>query len=59
MCSDGFGRCSLTTGWLDWGGVMPPNESFLGKAPKELALKPNLPIVDTHLHLWQLFPEQP
>ncbi len=59
MCSDGVGGCSLTTGGPDWGGVMPPNESFLAKAPKEAALEPDLPIIDTHLHLWQLFPEQP
>ncbi len=58
-CAAMVWKMQLDHRWLDWGGVMPPNESFLGKAPKELALKPNLPIVDTHLHLWQLFPEQP
>lgn len=59
MCCDGPGGYSLNHEGPAWGGVMSPNESFLAKAIKETALEPELPIVDAHLHLWRLFPENP
>ncbi|WP_137894467.1 amidohydrolase family protein [Ramlibacter sp. 2FC] len=36
------------------GGVMTPNEEWLSRAEPEEALEPELPIVDAHLHLWDL-----
>ncbi|AJE49158.1 amidohydrolase family protein [Celeribacter indicus] len=42
-----------------WGGVHAPDEDFLARARPEAPLEPDLPIVDTHLHLWRLFPDRP
>jgi predicted TIM-barrel fold metal-dependent hydrolase len=36
-----------------FGRIFPPDETWLAKAPEEAVLDPDLPIVDTHHHLWQ------
>jgi predicted TIM-barrel fold metal-dependent hydrolase len=35
-----------------YGRITPPREDWLAKAPAETVLEPDLPIVDTHHHLW-------
>jgi predicted TIM-barrel fold metal-dependent hydrolase len=35
-----------------FGRIMPPRQAWLAKAPAEAVLEPDLPIVDTHHHLW-------
>jgi predicted TIM-barrel fold metal-dependent hydrolase len=35
-----------------FGRITPPREAWLAKAPAETVLEPDLPIVDTHHHLW-------
>jgi predicted TIM-barrel fold metal-dependent hydrolase len=34
------------------GALLPPDESWLAQRPVEKALLPDLPIIDTHHHLW-------
>jgi predicted TIM-barrel fold metal-dependent hydrolase len=36
-----------------YGRIFPPREDWLAKAPAEAILDPDLPIIDTHHHLWQ------
>lgn len=36
-----------------FGRIYPPDETWLAKAPAEPILEPDLPIIDTHHHLWQ------
>jgi L-fuconolactonase len=36
-----------------FGRVYPPDDAWLAKAPAEPILDPDLPIIDTHHHLWQ------
>jgi len=36
-----------------YGRIHPPDEAWLAKAPPEPILEPELPIIDTHHHLWQ------
>jgi predicted TIM-barrel fold metal-dependent hydrolase len=36
-----------------FGRSNPPNEAWLTRQPSELILDPDLPIIDTHHHLWQ------
>ena len=36
-----------------FGRIYPPDEAWLAKAPAEPVLDPDLPIIDTHHHLWQ------
>ena len=36
-----------------YGRIHPPDEAWLAQAPPEPILEPELPIVDTHHHLWQ------
>ena len=36
-----------------FGRIRPPDEARLAKAPPEPILEPELPIIDTHHHLWQ------
>ena len=36
-----------------YGRIHPPDAAWLAKAPPEPILEPELPIVDTHHHLWQ------
>ena len=36
-----------------FGRIYPPDEAWLAKAPAEPILDPDLPIIDTHHHLWQ------
>jgi predicted TIM-barrel fold metal-dependent hydrolase len=36
-----------------FGRIYPPDEAWLAKAAPEPILDPNLPIIDTHHHLWQ------
>lgn len=36
-----------------FGRSNPPNEAWLAKQPVEPILEPELPIIDTHHHLWQ------
>ena len=35
-----------------FGRIYPPDEAWLAKAPTEPILDPDLPIIDTHHHLW-------
>ena len=35
-----------------FGRIFPPREAWLAKAPPEPILDPELPIIDTHHHLW-------
>ena len=35
-----------------FGRIFSPDEAWLAKAPDELILDPDLPIIDTHHHLW-------
>lgn len=35
-------------------GIHPPNEEWLARAEPEAVLEPDMPIVDAHLHLWDL-----
>ena len=35
-----------------FGHFHPPREEWLAKAEPEVALEPDLPIIDTHHHLW-------
>jgi predicted TIM-barrel fold metal-dependent hydrolase len=35
-----------------FGRISPPRDAWLAKAPVEPVLEPDLPIVDTHHHLW-------
>jgi predicted TIM-barrel fold metal-dependent hydrolase len=35
-----------------FGRIMPPRDAWLAKAPAEAVIEPDLPIVDTHHHLW-------
>jgi L-fuconolactonase len=37
----------------NFGRTQRPNESWLGLAAPEPALEPDLPIIDTHMHLWR------
>jgi predicted TIM-barrel fold metal-dependent hydrolase len=36
-----------------FGRIFPPDEAWLAKQPPEPILDPDLPIIDTHHHLWQ------
>ena len=36
-----------------FGRISAPREAWLAKAPRETVLGPDLPIVDTHHHLWE------
>src|SRR5512134_2160691 len=44
---------SVTTQPSQFGRISPPNEAWLAKQPPEPILDPDLPIIDTHHHLWQ------
>ena len=35
-----------------YGRIRPPDEAWLAKAPSEPILDPDLPVIDTHHHLW-------
>jgi L-fuconolactonase len=36
-----------------FGRIHPPDEAWLANAPPEPILEPELPIIDTHHHLWE------
>ena len=36
-----------------FGRIFPPRDAWLAKAPAEEIIEPDLPIIDTHHHLWQ------
>jgi predicted TIM-barrel fold metal-dependent hydrolase len=36
-----------------FGGIYAPDEAWLAKRPPEAILDPDLPIIDTHHHLWE------
>src|SRR5213594_536460 len=36
-----------------FGRIRPPDAAWLARAPREPILEPELPIVDTHHHLWE------
>jgi L-fuconolactonase len=36
-----------------YGRIRPPDEAWPAKAPREPMLEPELPIIDTHHHLWE------
>lgn len=43
-----------------YGRIFPPNAAWLAKLPAEAVLEPDLPIIDTHHHLWdRLSPDLP
>ncbi len=43
-----------------YGRIFPPNKAWLAKLPEEEVLEPDLPIIDTHHHLWdRLSPDLP
>jgi len=44
---------SAPTRPTQFGRIHPPNEAWLAKAPPEPILEPELPIIDTHHHLWE------
>ncbi|HUG36333.1 MAG TPA: amidohydrolase family protein [Candidatus Limnocylindrales bacterium] len=35
-----------------YGRIRPPDDAWLAKAPAEPILEPDLPVIDTHHHLW-------
>jgi hypothetical protein len=37
-----------------FGRIFKPDDAWLAKAPQETILEPDLPIVDTHHHLWDM-----
>src|SRR5262245_35776711 len=36
-----------------FGRILAPDESYLGALPPEPVIEPDLPIIDTHHHLWE------
>jgi predicted TIM-barrel fold metal-dependent hydrolase len=36
-----------------FGRIHPPDEAWLAKRPPEPILEPDLPVIDTHHHLWE------
>ena len=44
---------SAPTRPTQFGRIHPPDEAWLAKAPAEPILEPELPIIDTHHHLWE------
>ena len=44
---------SATPRPTQFGRIHPPDEAWLAKAPAEPILDPELPIIDTHHHLWE------
>ena len=44
---------SAPTQPTQFGRIHPPDEAWLAKAPAEPILEPELPIIDTHHHLWE------
>src|SRR6266567_5994650 len=46
-------RMSETREPTPFGRSNPPNEAWLAQQPSEPILDPDLPIIDTHHHLWQ------
>src|SRR5262245_43680542 len=49
----GSTRMSETRQPTPFGRSNPPNEAWLAQQPSEPILDPDLPIIDTHHHLWQ------
>ena len=39
-----------------FGRVLPLNKAWLAKLPPEEVIEPDLPIIDTHHHLWAALP---
>ena len=37
----------------EYGRITPPRADWLARAPKEAILEPDLPIIDTHHHIWE------
>ncbi len=35
-----------------FGRIFPPRDAWLAKAPPEPIIDPDLPVIDTHHHLW-------
>jgi L-fuconolactonase len=35
-----------------FGRIFPPDDAWLARQPREPVLDPDLPIIDTHHHLW-------
>src|SRR6185437_12264037 len=46
------GRTAMTTRTA-FGRIFPPRPEWLARAPKEAIIDPDLPIIDTHHHLWE------
>jgi L-fuconolactonase len=44
---------SATQAKTAFGRIFPPRDAWLAKAPAEPVIDPELPIIDTHHHLWQ------
>src|SRR5262249_10996667 len=49
----GSTRMSETRQPTPFGRSNPPNEAWLAQQPAEPIIEPDLPIIDTHHHLWQ------
>jgi L-fuconolactonase len=51
---DTMGETPMTTAPTKtaFGRIFPPREAWLAKAPPEPIIDPELPIIDTHHHLW-------
>jgi hypothetical protein len=45
-------RVAETSEPTRFGRIYPPDAAWLAKAPAESVLDPELPIIDTHHHLW-------
>ncbi|HEX2943645.1 MAG TPA: hypothetical protein VHO91_21495, partial [Rhodopila sp.] len=43
---------SATNTTTRFGRIFPPRPAWLAKAPPEPIIDPDLPIIDTHHHLW-------
>ena len=43
---------SAASGKTAFGRIFPPRDAWLAKAPPEPIIDPDLPIIDTHHHLW-------
>src|SRR6202051_2746161 len=37
---------------IQYGRIFPPSDAWLARAAAEPVLEPDLPIIDTHHHLW-------
>src|SRR5262249_10099194 len=48
------GRCRMSRRPTEFGRIHAPDEAWLALGPAEPIIEPELPIIDTHHHLWDL-----